>query len=108
VIEFVAVTTNSNHSVLPEEDIAVLAPSKVIVFFILILDILVGCLVVHPPCTELAHDILDLPLFCFLDCFNKSRQTSVDSLLIFLIGNIFPCLAFFDLILPDKECVYFL
>jgi hypothetical protein len=48
--------------VLPEEDIAVLAPSNVIVFFIFIL-VLVDCLVVHLPCTELAHDILGLPLF---------------------------------------------
>jgi hypothetical protein len=51
---------NSNHSVFPEDETDVRSPSNVIVFFIIVL---VGCLVAHHPCTLMAHDILDLPLF---------------------------------------------
>ena len=105
MIDLVVVMVKSYHSVLPEADMEVRSPSNVIVSFILVL---VDRLVVHLPCTELEHDILGLPLFCLLNCFNESCQASVNSLLIFLIGNIAPCLTFFDLILPDKECVYFL
>lgn len=58
----VEVIVNSNHSVLPEADIAVRAPSNVIVFFIALV-VLAACLVVHHPLLVLVRGILGLPLF---------------------------------------------